>query len=103
MKLIPKAFLKTIGTVGAQERLTPSDLLVPSVQLQAERSNTGSVYVGDSQVSSTNYGVELQAGDVITLSAKDLGWGDAEISLRDIWLDVSVAGDGVAAIFLDRG
>lgn len=103
MYLKPHCFLSTVASTaaGAQERLTDSNIRVAAVTLQAERSNTGYVYVGDNQVSSTNYGVDLGAGDSITISAETFGSGSADISLKDIWLAVSVAGDGVAVLYFE--
>ena len=102
MYLKPYAFLKTVTAAAAQERLTTSNVQVPAVVITAERSNTGYVYVGDKEVSSTQYGADLSAGDSIRILAADYGWADAKISLKDIWLDVSVSGDGVSAMYLER-
>jgi len=102
MYLKPYASLKTVSAAGTQEQLTTSDLKVPTVLITAERSNTGYVYVGDNQVSSTAYGADLAAGDSIRISSKEYGWADAKISLKDIWIDVSVSGDGVSVMYLER-
>lgn len=101
MRLKPKAFRKTITTAGTRERLTTADRSIPAVVIQALTANTGIVYVGDSEVSATN-GLELSAGDSITLENDDLGNADAKISLKDIWLDVSISTDGVVAFYLER-
>ena len=104
MYVRPVCFLKTVGVAGAQERLTDNDSIkVPAVVLQAESSNTGDVYIGDNECSSTDYGIYLDAGDSVTMSAVDLGMASALISLSDIWLDVGVGGDGVSCMYLTRG
>ena len=103
MALKPHGFLKTVTATDAPEQLTTSNRVAPAVLLQAELDNTGYVYVGDSAVSETNFGICLAAGDVYTMSAEELGWGRAQISLKDIWLDVSFAGDGVSCMILERG
>lgn len=102
MYLKPYAFLKTIASSSVRERLTTANLMVPAVLITAEVSNTGRIYIGDNQVSSTRYGADLGAGDSITLSAVELGWADAKMALKDIWLIPSVATDGVSAMFLER-
>jgi hypothetical protein len=102
MHLIPHCFLSTVTTAATRERLTESDIKVPAVLLQAEKSNTGAVYIGDNQVSSTNYGVNLAAGDSVTISSKDFGLAAANISLKDIWLDVGVSTDGVSVLYMER-
>ena len=101
MYLKPHCFLSTVAAAGTEERLTDSGIRVPAVILQAIRGNTGYVYVGDNQVSSTNYGIDLGAGDPVTISSEDFGMGKADISLKDIWLDVSVSGDGVSVFYLE--
>ena len=72
-QLKPRGFLKTVAATDAPERLTTSNLVVPAALLQAELDNTGYVYIGDSSVSETNFGICLAAGDVYTLSAEELG------------------------------
>ena len=101
MELKPRTFAKTVTTAGTRERLTTSNKAVASVVLQAESSNTGVVYVGDSQVSASN-GIALNASNTIAFTNDDLGSSDAKISMKDIWLDVSVSTDGVMAIYLER-
>ena len=102
MELKPRTFRKTVTTAGTREQLTTSGKAVPAVIIQAESTNTGIVYVGDNQVSSTN-GIELNANDSITLTNDDMGSSDAKISLKDIWLDVSVGTDGVNVMYEERG
>ena len=70
--------------------------------MQAEVSNTGQIYVGDNQVSSTSCGIELDSGDSITLNAASLGWAEGKIDLSAIWLDCSVSTDGVWCTYLER-
>ncbi len=102
MILKPYAFSKVVAAAGTRERLVDSNLQAPVITLQAENSNTGTVYVGGETVSSS-VGIELTAGDNITFNAIELGLANAIISFKDIWLDVSVSTDGVKAIYLERG
>ena len=95
-------FKSIVTTAGTRERLTDSNLIVPSIMFQAEVSNTGKVYIGDNQVSATSTGVELDGGDSFVLSAIDLGWSSGNISLRDIWIDVETGTDGVWCLYLER-
>lgn len=78
---------KTVATAGTAEALAASTT-VKSVVIKALYSNTGTVYVGDSSVSSTT-GIELAAGDSVALEIDDLS---------KIYLDVSVSGEGVSYI-----
>lgn len=76
---------KTVTTAGTAEALAASTA-VKSVVIRALLSNTGVIYVGDSSVSSSN-GIELQAGDAITIEIDDLA---------KVYLDASVSGEGVS-------
>ena len=95
-------FMSAVTTAGTRERLTTSNLKVASAMIKAEASNTGIVYIGDDQVSATDYGVDLSAGDTIELTSDDLGWADAKILLNNVWLDVSVSTDGVSVTYFER-
>lgn len=100
MYLKPNCFIVT--NTAAATRLTTSDIKVSAVTLQAERSNTGVVYIGDSAVSATNYGFDLASADSVTFSAQELGMASGYISLKDIWHISSVSGDGVSVTYLER-
>ena len=102
MYMKPYCFLKTVSSSSTAERLTTSNIRVSAIILQAERSNTGYIYIGDSEVSSTNYGIDLNTADSITITAETFGLAGATISLKDIWLIPSVSGDGVSAFYLVR-
>ncbi len=95
----PQCFIKTT-TVAA--RLTTSDIKVSAVTIQAERSNTGYVYIGDDQVSATNYGIDLASADSYSITAQELGLASADISLKDIWFIPSVGADGVSVTYWER-
>lgn len=81
---------KTVTAVGFAERLTDHRDYPPgTLYIQALNDNTGAVYVGSENVSSTR-GYELRVtserGDSMTFQFENP---------YDIWLDVSVASDGV--------
>lgn len=61
------------------------------VTIIALRTNTGYVYIGGSDVSSTVYGAELTAGDSITLAVNDLNL---------VYFDTSVSGEGISYVAL---
>lgn len=62
---------------------------VSRVTVTALKANTGSIYVGNSAVSSTAYGVELVAGGQITLHVDNLDL---------VYIAASVASEGVSYI-----
>jgi hypothetical protein len=77
--------LATVTTAGTAIQL-PS-LACRKVLIIALKSNTGSIYLGGSNVSSTVYGAELQARDSI----------EVEISNTNlVYLNASVNGEGVS-------
>lgn len=59
------------------------------VTVIARYSNTGSIYLGEHNVSASSFGAELKAGDSITLKVNNL---------NEIFLDSSVNGEGVSYV-----
>jgi hypothetical protein len=87
---------KAVTTAGIPERLSDYPLGVRTLDITALSSNSGTVYVGDRNVSSTQ-GQELVVtgtqGDTITLTDDPY----------NIWLDVGTGGDGVKWLAYDGG
>lgn len=81
---------KVVATAGSAEQLsTGSPVHCSGISVTAETDNTGVVVVGDSTVVAalaTRKGTPLNAGDTINLALDQLS---------DVWLDVTVNGDGV--------
>ena len=102
MHLEIRNFMKTVTAADTREPLTSLEVTPPALTITAERTNTGYVYVGDGSVSSTKYMVELDSGDSVTISAAELGWPYGMLSIKAIYLDVSVSGDGVSVGWLDK-
>lgn len=79
---------KTVTVAGTAEAIASSQR-VRSVTIVAKDNNTGRIYVGGADVSSSvNRG--MQAGDVLTHTSAS-GWLD----LADVYIDSSVSGEGV--------
>lgn len=81
------AAIQTVTTAGTRVQL-PS-IACREVTLIALKDNTGSIYVGGGNVSSSVYGAELQAKDSITLALDNASLA---------WLDCSVSGEGVSYV-----
>ncbi len=81
---------KTVAAAGTRERLiaVANNVSVKAVTVVAKEGNTGLVYVGKDDVASTNT-PDLNPGDTVSLS------GDEPCNLSDIYIDVSVNGEGV--------
>lgn len=80
---------KTVTTAGTRERLVATSTLVPTATICAKRSNTGLVYIGGSDVADSNT-APLFAGDCMQLAHPNMLY-----DLTDMWIDVSVNGEGV--------
>ena len=79
---------KTVATAGTAVALSATSLRVKSITIVAKDTNTGRVYVGGSDVTSTvNRG--LQAGDALHHTSD--GWFD----LKDLFVNASVNSEGV--------
>jgi hypothetical protein len=80
---------KTVASAGTAEKLSTTPTHIVRVTVVAETDNTGTIAVGNSTVVaalSTRRGTPLSAGDSITIEVNEL---------TDVWLDSTVAGDGV--------
>jgi hypothetical protein len=86
-----------VDAAGTSEQITASAISVYAVFIQAEPTNTGKIYVGDSTVTSSN-GVVLSPGCAYTIDAKE--WGVNEILLSDIYVDAATSGDEVRVQYL---
>ena len=87
--LTPKE--KTVTTAGTAEELVSTPTKVRSLTIEAKPGNTGQVYVGDYQVSSSdNDGMAPGATLDVPVNAED---GFIDLSL--IYIDVDTAAEGV--------
>lgn len=80
---------KTVTTAGTAEALSTDATHTRSITICAETDNTGVIVVGASTVVAalgTRRGIPLNAGDSITVNVN---------SLKDVFLDTTVNGDGV--------
>lgn len=81
---------KTVTTAGTNVVLAASQT-IKSVTIKALTANTGTIYVGDSTVASTN-GFQLSANDSVSLEFSNLA---------NINLDSSVNGEGVTYMWVN--
>lgn len=80
---------KSVATAATRERLVAltSNISIRSLTVVAKPANTGKLYVGNSDVAGSN-SPPLDAGEAIKISS------DEPFNLADIYLDVSVNGEG---------
>jgi len=83
-----KGAVKNVTTAGTREQLH-ADYDCREVTIIAKRANTGYIYVGGSDVSSSVYGAELAGKDSITIIVNNLNL---------IYIDSSVSGEGVSYV-----
>jgi len=99
----PATFKKAVTSAGTAEALVASSTLVINAVIQAETSNTGTIFVGANDVDSDN-GIELSAGNSVNIQVENPGLiGDLEIDLLDIFIDASVSTDGVKVLYYKKG
>lgn len=79
------AFITDIPTAGNRVQLATNTIIAAVVQ--APSTNTGNVFIGGSNVSSTVFGSELQPGQSV---------GVAINNSDKIWIDAATSGDDVA-------
>lgn len=82
------AFITTITTAGTRVQLG-SNSLSQGVVIEAPSTNTGSIYVGGSAVSSSSYGAELQPGQSVGLAVNNTNL---------VWVDTATNGNKVAVL-----
>ena len=92
---------QAVAVAGTAEALVGSDTLATSVVIQAQKDNTGDMYIGDSTVDSTN-GIELQPGQSLTVEGEWIGGTQESFNLADIWVDAATSGDEVRIIYVKR-
>lgn len=99
----------TVATAGTRVRVTTSNIYVTSVYFEALNSgNTGSIYIGDSAVSSTLYMSALTAGQGfrLTIDSNPTRPSDAnggpEINLSSLYVDGTTNGNKVQVSYITR-
>jgi len=78
-----------VNVTTAGSRVQLPDIDCREVTVIAKRTNTGSIYVGGVNVSSSIYGAELRPRDSITLSLSNANM---------IYIDAAVNGEGISYV-----
>lgn len=106
MAITPVILNKTVTTAGTQIQITTDTTIKPStIIIEGTRANTGFIYVGLSDVSSTDYIASLDAGERLVLNSNFTGLeaGDiADFQLSDLWVDSSVNGETCQVTYFER-
>ena len=88
----------TVGTAGSSVQVNGgTSLLCFNVIITADNGNSGNMFVGDSNVSSSRFAKRLTPGDSITLGF----WSPIpQFELSSVWLDSATNGDGCQIHFI---
>lgn len=85
--ILAGAAIQNVTTAGTRVQLP--NIPCHEVTVIAKRANTGYIYAGKNTVSSTIYGVELEAKDSFTFNVSNA---------NEVWIDSSVSGEGVSYV-----
>jgi hypothetical protein len=100
--------LKTVGnaaldTAGVAQRLTETSAIATTIVLQADATNTNNVYIGDENVSASDYGIALTPGQILSITADMSGRaGGEEFDVKDIYFDGDTTGNQVRIAIIAR-
>ena len=97
MGIKPVFATKTVATAGTRVQLSTTDLFVSSLYLEALKTNTGDIFVGDSTVSSTAYMACIAAREGFNIAADLVDGANSKvlINLKNLYVDSSVNGEKV--------
>jgi hypothetical protein len=84
----------TVSSAGTAVAIYSTQIPVTSVTIQALFTNVGKIYVGSSTVTSST-GLEIPAGDVITIDAPMTRGHHEEFYLNEIYVNATVSNDAV--------
>ncbi len=95
---------KTVAVSGTAERLTASDLVVASIIVTAEKSNTGDIYlaeVGEADAAN-EVGILLEPGKSVSINPGGISGKDRRQDINEIEIDATVNTDGVSISYLEK-
>lgn len=103
----PQVSTITVTTAGTRTQIVSATTYVVAVYIEALKTNTGVMYVGDSAVSSTKYSSALAAGAGFGIAIQGYGrvsssGGGPELQLNSLYLDASVSGEKVNVTYFTR-
>lgn len=99
LKILPQV---TVATAGTAVPLSALELKVASVVVQWDPSNTGDIYIGESDVTGTKC-IKLNSGNpVIEITVDDTAADEdmSVVDLAEIFVDAQVNGDKVNVAYL---
>lgn len=103
MAIILKQLRVTVATGGSAEPLASSDTFVPAFTVTADPANSGTIYVGDSEVvASTKTGQPITANESIEFEPPAYFGTNELFNLNDFYIDATTNDDAVIVTWYDR-
>jgi hypothetical protein len=100
-KLVTLAALN-LDSAGTAQQLSSTSIHVESIIITAATGNTGIIYIGDSNVASNRFALELDAGIAGTIDAPLAKGGSDFIDLAEVYFDGDTTGDDINVSYLQR-
>lgn len=85
----------TVTSAGTKQRLTSTSTSVYAIEIQADKDNVGSVYIGDSTLTTSN-GIELEPKDIHIIELEEMD----ELNLSDYYVDADNNDDKIRVHYL---
>jgi hypothetical protein len=93
----------TISAPGTPFRISATDLFVRTLIIESANTNVGRIFVGSSfsDLMSGRRHTLYEPGDEISISSSEYGAMNAELNLKEIWLDGSSIGDQAIVSYIE--
>lgn len=91
----------TVAAAGTAVTISATEIPVTSVIIEADASNTGNIYIGDSSVDATN-GITAVPGESINVSTDDIPRQADEFILSDIFVDADTNDNKARIAYVKR-
>ena len=92
----------TVATSGTEQQVSATATPITTLVVSAPATNTGAIYVGDSNVTTTR-GIEVAKGTTVSISADMSGRaGGEELILSDFYIDAATNGDKANVSYITR-
>lgn len=93
---VPHQLNKTVTTAATRIQLSTTTQPFRLAIIQALPGNGGTIYIGDSAVSSTVYGISLTAGASIAVGSSG---NDPTFDFINFYADTSNSGDKISVLY----
>lgn len=98
--MVFSSFAKAVTAAGAAEPVNATELVVQSVTIQADPENAGNIFLGGSDVDSSN-GVVIEPGKAFNIPVRSLG-DKGGVDLNKVYIDCGTSGDEVRVAYIKK-